>query len=427
MSFPYFFGTVRAKQRGLVAAVGSTLGLCVLVASPPFLSGCGSGGGGNPGDGSTGTTVVRSAVRVLPTDGSVQIANVTDTSVTLSGAGVPALTPGAILVSGQDTGLLRKVVSATAANGQTVVQTEQTTLEDVFQQADIKISGRQFGLADFKNVQLAPGVTVSEGTRSAAQPSRAVIKTLTFTLPPQNLAEGDGRATAEGSVTITLSLDAQIQIDNYGVKHLLFTPTVVGDVALIGKGAYKTAFSKSITYARLDGTPFTIQAGPVPLVFTPHFTLTLNASGSVDVGLILTSRAHVSAAAGAEYTRGTGWKTNLDWSKDGSFTAGRNLYATIDGSLTPAHVEIGLDLYGAASASLKADYPTVGFHLAHDSVAPAGLRFRETATYHCYAGYDVTILGKTLTSYDSGDFLNGTDQWADQFFPDNGGINLGVE
>ncbi len=444
MRFKHSFGIVRAKQRGLLAAAGTTLGLCVLVASPAILTGCGSGGG-NPSDGGSGPTVVRSVVRVLPTDGSVQIANVTETSLTLSGAGVPTLAPGAILVSGQGAGLLRKVVSATpGAGGQTVVQTEAATLEDVFEQADIKITNRSFALADFKNVQLAPGVTVVNGdatdaettaalnalsgnSKAVTRSGRATTNTLTFNLPITNLAAGDGQVTVTGTVAVTLSLDANIKVDNSGVSYVLFKPTVVGIVKLVGRSTYKTSFDKSFTYAQLDGAPITIQAGPVPVVFTPHFALSVNANGTADVGLSLTSRAKVSAATGAEYTRGSGWKTNLDWNKYGGFIVGKNLYATVDGNLTPAHLELGLDLYGAATGSIKADYPTINFHLAHESKVPAGIRFTETASYHAYAGYDVSILGRSLTSYNSGDFINGSDKWEDVFYPDNGGINLGVQ
>ncbi len=377
-------------------------------------------------------TVVRSGVAVLPTDGSVQIGAVTADSVTLSGNGIPALTPGAVLVSGQGSGLLRKVVSTTTVGGQIVVQTDAATLEDVFKSADIKIENRPFALTDFTNVSLAPGVTVVEGDATEADNrsvhrGREVSNTFTFTLPITNLAAGDGQVTAQASVAVTLSLDANIQIDDEGVKHVLFKPTVIGVVKLIGKSTYKTSFSKSFTYAELDGRPFTIQAGPIPLVFTPHFKLSLNASGNADVGLTLTSRAKVTSAASTEYTRGTGWNTTLDWAKNGSFIVGKNLYATLDSDVTPAHLELGLSLYESATGSLQADYPTINFHLAHESVPPAGLRFTETANYHGYANYNVSILGRTLTNYQSGDFIHGSDKWDDQFFPDNGNIKLGVQ
>lgn len=467
-TFPFWDKRPRAKKgalRSYSRAVALALGA---VTSAAVFSGCGSGGGTSPsglpvfptspipiiapGPNPVPTPtpdpnapVVRAAVVVLPTDGSVQISAVTADTVTLSGPGVPILAPGAVIVSGEGSGLLRKVVSSSAAGGQTVLQTGPATLEDVFEKANIEIKSRPFSLADFTNVTLAPGVTVVNGDatdaettaaldalaaaqgKAAMKRGRATTNTFTFTLPVTNLAAGDGHVTVDGTLAVTLSLDANIKIDNSGVNYVLFKPTVVGVVKLVGRSTYKTSFAKSFTYAQLDGAPITIQVGPVPVVFTPHFNLSINASGTADVGLTLTSRARVSAATGAEYTRASGWTTTLDWNKYGSFLVGRNLFATVDGDITPAHLELGLDLYGAATGSIKADYPTINFHLAHESKAPAGIRFTETALYHAYAGYDVSILGHSLTSYNSGDFINGTDKWEDQFFPDNGGINLGVQ
>ena len=105
------------------------------------------GGGNNSQSPSSTAVIVQPNVRVLPSDGSVTISNVTPTSVTLSGK-VPALSPGIVLVSGQGEGMLRKVVSVASSGNSQVVQTVTATLPEVFKQADIKIT-KTFGPDDY--------------------------------------------------------------------------------------------------------------------------------------------------------------------------------------------------------------------------------------------------------------------------------------
>src|SRR5687767_2467957 len=91
-----------------------------------LIPGCGGGGSGEP-DPNSSRVVLKPNVVVLPSDGSVALSGVTDSSVTLSGA-APVLLPGAILVSSSGAGMLRRVLSAASNAGMQVLQTEDASL-----------------------------------------------------------------------------------------------------------------------------------------------------------------------------------------------------------------------------------------------------------------------------------------------------------
>lgn len=117
-----------------------------------FLAGC--GGGGSTGGHGQSQTVLAPAVRTLPSDGSVTVSAVTDTSVTLTGK-VPSLKPGDILMSQKGQGLLRSVTAVSQAAGVTTVTTAPAVVTDAVEQCDASFS-KAFSSTDVTS--FTPGI-----------------------------------------------------------------------------------------------------------------------------------------------------------------------------------------------------------------------------------------------------------------------------
>src|SRR5688500_9371134 len=90
--------------------------------------------------------VVREGVRVLPDDGSLMIAAVTETTVTLRGT-MPPMAVGNVIVSAQGEGLARRVMAITPSGADTVLTTAPAALTDIFAQGELVVD-RVFGPDD---------------------------------------------------------------------------------------------------------------------------------------------------------------------------------------------------------------------------------------------------------------------------------------
>ena len=250
-------------------------------------------------------------VRILPDDGTVQVIEVTDTSVTLGGA-VPPLAVGDVIVRSEGGNqFLRRVVQISHSGGQTVIQTEKVVMTDVFESADI--SQTTFMGPEFLS-SLEPslnGVTFGQPALVAAKAEEFAAWSLPIHFDQALVGESSrGTVALNGDISLRLALTQDLQIGPSRwlvptVNHFALIPkiTIDGNLALTGQGSGE--FRKEIELTHFD-YPLVGAFRPVSLNFSGK--LLLNVDGYVQADGTLAVHGGVTMDAGIEATQGQ-WQT----------------------------------------------------------------------------------------------------------------------
>ena len=401
----------------------SALFSIVLAFSMLSLTGCGGGGGNSetPLPATTGT-VVQPNVTVLPSDSSVIVAAQDANTVTLTGS-VPALTAGQVIVSGAGEGLLRKVVSASPAGVSAIVQTQQATLEDVFQEADIKFH-KDFVASDFKVQALRPGITLRNHARpSDSGPSNTIeVDFSKFTVGNDD----QGNAIQIGGIaSLKTSLDFDCQIHSFKLQTLKVAPTITSGMKLTAKIKSKTTLlDKSVQIVVLRGEPIDIQAGIVPVVFVPILTLNLEVKGTVEGGLQISMGSTTTVQTGFDYEAGQAPMPIASVTKQFDALPQFNLYGSGTLEISPIDPDISLNLYGVAGPYVKVQLPDLKFQ-ATLGTSPAQLALTGAADFKASAGAKFSIFGTHAADFELGS-LEEKFEFFNQTIPFDGTVKVGV-
>lgn len=245
-------------------------------------------------------TIINPKVRVLD-NYNVQVVDKTENSLTLTGD-VPLLERDDVLVSGKGNGLLRKVVATRRSRSNaTVVETVPATLEDVFEQADIHISGA-FIPVDVALENLPEGVTVTP----VRSPGRAELVDYEVKVDSKVLyGKEGGRSAIKGSARLRFSVrvDVDIRIRYYKVEYfrLIMSGSIKTELELIGDIAFWRDKIEKVLW-RLTGAP--LPTGIPWLVFIPELKGVMGVEGEVVAGLHLPLHAETTVTGGIEYSKG---------------------------------------------------------------------------------------------------------------------------
>ena len=370
----------------------------------------------------TNGTVVQPNVTVLPSDGSVTVAAQDANSVTLTGS-VPALTVGQVIVSGTGEGLLRKVVSASPAGGNAVVQTQQATLEDVFQEADIQFH-KDFVASDFTAHDLHSGITI----RNHAQP-RDSGSGNTVDLDFSNLTIGNDDAgnaiQLGGSASLTTSLDFDCQIHSFRLQSLKVVPKITSEMKLTATIKSKaTLLDKTIQLVVLRGEPIDIQAGVVPVIFVPILTINLEIKGSLETGVTVSMGSTTTVQAGFQYQAGQAPTPIANVTNQFDASPQFNLYNSGTLEISAIDPDISLNLYGVAGPYANIQIPDLKFQ-ATLGADPAQLALTGDADFIASAGAKFSIFGTHAADFEVG-ALDKNFEFFNQTIPINGTVNVGV-
>lgn len=354
------------------------------------LAGCGGpamSGGGSATTvlSSRGSAQVRQNVKVLPSDGSVTVVDVTDATVTLSGA-VPPLDIGDVVVANQPPlEFARKVTATRTASGATVLTTTTITLADVFSSADLE-RVETVAPAVFANLQpTLPGESFGPVTK---QPGKNV-----YTLPIRFVntyvtgLNGEPGLVLNGLVNVDLTFDTALKLTWYGtVSEFRVVPTVVAT------GNLKVTAQAGVGFKR------TVPMTPsVKIPLTPLGPLVL----SIDLKLNLDIDARLAAKAEME-TSGSVTATFGPRLKDGQWSMVRNFDYTFN--ITAPRVEaeasvwvsagqpqLAVSLLGVASAWLKADVAKAGLEIRVVSTPTPGVSGQARLKFGATAGIDLLL------------------------------------
>jgi hypothetical protein len=396
----------------------SAAGLAALV-----LPGCGGGGGGG-NSGPINRGVLRPEAVVLPTDGSVIVSDLTDTSLTLAGL-VPAIVVGSVVASGIGAGFLRRVTDVQVVGGETLLQTENAVLTDLFESASFQET-RSLTPDDFASIEThIPGVTFTDGR------GRAEGNDFLFTFDgAQPIEFSDGSPVTmnvelSGSVGIDLDLDFAFEIDSEGLKEFRCLPIFRAVPTVSLKIAQKfTLETPDLIYATAIGNPVLFFVGAVPVVVVPIMTLAASLEGSFEVGIEFSCQWTATAKAGPRFSRGAGWSLIHEWTPNGNTTINGNLYASLSAQLNMCKAKLSADVYGLAGPFIKANMFSPKVELRAD-VNPAQVGWKLLAAQDMSAGLEANNailpdgLGVSLEAFKNEVLITGR-----TFLPGSGNVGI---
>ncbi len=410
----------RLSRRELLAWAAGTAGSL-------WLPGCGSGstGGANRG-------VPKPNVTVLPGDGTVGIAAIDDTSVTLTGA-VPALQLGAVLVSGQGEGFLRRVKTINKNGTSTVLETEQATLPDLFQSASIRVRSALAPSPAGGPSSLAPGVQyLPPGSRSQARPgiSRDPLK-FKFEFKGYDLAnpQGGGQTgSAEAELNGTLDWDGDVvwdvDVDDQGITSMRRAPTMTffhtGEVNFRLKSSYDT---EKYLWGEQKFAPITVIVDGVPLIIVPAIALTSQLKGSVEVGYKNSYATRLGFTTGTKYERAAGWSPIGDsWSSMDSMTPD-NIYDSFKITVVVMKLELKTKVYGVFGPYVGVE-GGLELETTADTAPAFAVKMKASMVKKASAGMKADIAGSTLCEKEFASTLEAKDTlWQKSF---NSGTISGI-
>jgi len=354
---------INSNIRRFASKAAAPLALLLLTA------GCGGGGGGRGGPsgptqpGGPGQTILAPNVTVLPSDGSVQISNVTATGLTLTG-NVPALKAGDIILSTTGNGLMRNIVSiqpsasssairahSSASTSTVTVTTTQASIEQSLQSCNLSFN-KTLGAADFKSfVSASSGVTFTPGSGSASEPFHLHVDPAVLSGSASVGIDVNVGFNIAGNLTITPSTGLLGTIQNFSL-----TGTISATETLAVNANANASLAGDVTLGTFTGKPFFF--GDSPIVIVPVYELHANASGQVSASLSWTPQVTESLTAGFSYSAGSGWTPIAKATATGSNLAPQG---TINSeiNITPIAPKISWLIEGVVGPEISGNLPTL--------------------------------------------------------------------
>ena len=397
------------------------------------LTGCGGSGDAGPshpvagGPGSVGaaSTIVRPNVTVLPTNGSVTIAAQDANSITLTG-NVPAFKVGQVIVSGAGEGLLRKVVSASPAGSNATIQTQQASLEDVFQEANISFS-KMLAPSDFSSMTpMIAGVHVAPATAGVTPHDIDYSKSLAVTFANAKFPQDNPIATLNGTGTITVGFDVKAAINYFHLQSASFTPYITGalNIQLSSTGSHDLPDVKALLL-HLQGDPIFTEIGGIPIVFTPDIDVYATLGGNVKAGVTLSSDASVTVGEKVSYDQASGWQDVPQFDHNFNITPTLSAYADASFDFTPLRPELHVTIDGIPGPYIAIDMPKLNAKLLAQS-SPPSVDVKVSGDFSGVAGFHAQIFHKDL-DYQTPPLESSFDIYDKTFAnPSDGTVTVGV-
>lgn len=391
-----------------------TLRLLIIALTVTLLAGCGGKGGGTTGGSplsstetisQSGSTQVRASVKVLPTNGTVTVTRLTDSSASFTGTF--ALSPGDVLVSNKgDLQFARKVVSVSRSGDITTVETAPITLSDVFSSADLE-RVETVAPAAFANVPaLLPGETIGPATKRPGKLAYTIP--ITFQNTYVTGLNGEPGIIIDGRVDIDVTFDTVLKTNWFGaVRELKIVPTVkaVGQVTATAQAGM--TFKRSVPITPTVKIPLTPLG---PLTLTIDLQLNLDVSAKLAGKLTQQASGSVTAAAGP-------WYRNGKWSLERVFNYDFNIPPPVVEAEASIWISAGqprfaVTVLGIASAWIKADVAKAGAEVKVVALPTPGVSGQAKLIFGGAAGVSLLFFG----SQELGSFAIGPYDIGPSFF-----------
>ncbi|WP_417854057.1 hypothetical protein [Xanthomarina gelatinilytica] len=233
-----------------------------------------------------------------------EIVSVSNNSIILTGT-QSDIEENDIIVSGANNnapkGFLRKVTSKTSSNGNTILQTQSTTISEAvkyFYEEDEEYEG---GI----------NYTFQPSDQTGRNVSQNASMPITITID-ETVTTTDGGIPIEvnltGSLTITPNITFDIKISNRvfspAIEEFNFAITTENDFNISLNTEVNASFdTNDIELGSFTSAPITITVG-IPIVIIPKFTLYIGANGDLNASILYTYNNHSTAKSGVTYNNG---------------------------------------------------------------------------------------------------------------------------
>jgi hypothetical protein len=284
-------------------------------------------------------------------------------------------------------GLLRKVVEIDSSEDEVILTTEQSTIENAFQNAHIMQS---FNLKsdDIETTNLEKGVSLEK-------PTGGNKSKIDINLTNVEIVEG---VTVSGSVGFDLDLDFTLDVDWFTLEKMSFIIITDYHADLNFSTSTDDEIDEKKRIGSIDFTPITITIGPVPVVFTIDLSLYVGMSGDVSIGIETGVNQEVNCTGGLEYEGD--WHHVKDYTSDFDFSApelssGCHVKSTIG-------PELNIKLYG-----IVGPYAYLRGYIELDAD-----EINQVPWWGLYGGFEggfgvkVEVLGNTVAAYEPGPIIN---------------------
>ncbi len=222
-------------------------------------------------------------------------------------------------------GFLREVTAiSTTYNGQVVIETASTTLENAIETGDLEVSDSLVP----DNVQtsvLREGITLA--SPSFVQGSEVFIYDFDDVVlfdNDGNLATTDDQITANGKVTLKPSYNFDLQIEGFHLENLDFLISLEETAELnIESQINHPNAGEEVEIARHEFAPFTVWIKgflvPFPVVIQPVMSVNVGLDGRIYADVIASVTQKASMSAGLDYNDGN-WNPTSQFSNDFEFS-----------------------------------------------------------------------------------------------------------
>ena len=241
-------------------------------------------------------------------------------------------------------GYLRKVKTINNSGEETIITTEPATLIEAIPKGKISFNTGRLSMAQVKHYKLGKGVSLNNSKDTDFS---------VFSLDYEEVFENEnGEITISGHTDFEmeyffdfdwemnwLALPPQPVIKAFETGILITQTASVNMVCEAGAG-----IQKRISLAEFYFTPWTIMAGPVPVVFVPRIELFLEMDGSIIGVLTASATENFQGRLGTKYSDEDGWNKIKESTYEKDYVA-PNLTA---GAQFTTHIgpEVSLLLYG---------------------------------------------------------------------------------
>ncbi len=376
-----------------------------------MLSGCGGGGSsssmGQQSQPQSDQPSVNANVRALPT--TVNVTEIDKNTIKLDGAGISNLKQGDVIISSSGEGMLLKVAATpkmlTRDGNSMSVSITQATLEDAFQQADIKFS-KTLTPSDVESVtDLSEGVTVTDAAQTPMK--RGISVTKSFTLCNKVLAgTANTGVKVNGNVDLTTEVDFQIRIKRAKMEYFKCAPkTSISCSGSVSANSKLININKRILLGKINCKAIDVpvpglSVGPVGVVIklVPVISAYASFEGNAEIGAQWKVSSDVTLVGGVEYNNGWHPVSELSHNINIPSDFAPKVTANASGRVSMLDVDAAIMVYGVAGPYINVRAPYVEGNWTLNSDATSCVLDYKYG-FDGTAGAKIEILGKNYADY----------------------------
>ena len=180
-------------------------------------------------------------------------------------------------------GFLRKVAGVSEQDGQVIVVTEETTLEETIQDGSIYTTQSLYP-EDIRSTVLQEGVTMLSNPEEANALFEYSLDKVLYDYDGDPDTTND-QIVAKGNISFDTYFDMNVKIRWFTLESFQFINHSTETASLTIESSLAYELEKEIEIVKHTFNPITFWIGPVPVVVTPVLTVYVGLNGEVHVGI----------------------------------------------------------------------------------------------------------------------------------------------